>query len=285
LFLIGCAGRSIDDSGNVAEVTESQKQTKETGKSLSKIADETESRAGTIEGHADNISAAISPETKSIIDPDIKGIKNETKEMRSDSSEMKVLAQKLEQISSDLAKEQKKIDASEKNAKEYKKKIIEQTEEITKLKNENTKMIQNMLAWVSVLCVIGIGISLLIGFVLRTPVAFLVASGCAATLGVSIAVTIYMKSIGLVAIICMGVGLLVASVYVIMQIINRDKVVKDLVDTNEIAKQNLTAENKKKVFGGDDKPGLVEEIQSPITKQFVAKIRSVSKKNTKPNNT
>jgi ABC-type oligopeptide transport system substrate-binding subunit len=172
-----------------------------------------------------------------------------------------------------------------KNAKEYKKKIIEQTEEITKLKNENTKMIQNMLAWVSVLCVIGIGISLLIGFVLRTPVAFLVASGCAATLGVSIAVTIYMKSIGLVAIICMGVGLLVASVYVIMQIINRDKVVKDLVDTNEIAKQNLTAENKKKVFGGDDKPGLVEEIQSPITKQFVAKIRSVSKKNTKPNNT
>ncbi len=277
----------IDDSGNAAEVTESQKQTQEAGKSLGKIAEETESHAGTIDDHVDNISSAVSPETKSIIDPDIKGIKNETKDMRSDSSDMKVLSQKLEQISNDLAKEQKKIDASEKNAKEYKKKIAEQADEITKLRNENTKMIQSMLAWVSVICVIGIGVSLLIGFVLRTPVAFLVASGCAATLGVSIAVTIYMKSIGLVAIVCMGVGLLVASVYVIMQIINRDKVVKELVGTSEVAKQNLTAENKKKVFGGDDKPGLVEEIQSPVTKKFVAKIRAISKKtqSTKPNNT
>jgi len=234
-------------------------------------------RSDKIDDHAAAISNNTPPEAKPKIDPDLQGIKNETKGLRQDSATLAAIQQKLVDAQGQLTEQQKKINGYTEFAKNSELERTKLQSKIKELQESNSKLLKTMLAWITVICVVGIGASLVIGFFFKTPAAFMVAAGCVATLGVAVAVTMYMQYIAWAALALLGLVFLGAVGYVVWQIHNRNKAVTELVKTNEVSKQNMPLANRQKVYGNGAEPGLVEHLQSPATKNLVATVRSKAK--------
>ena len=105
----------------------------------------------------------------------------------------------------------------------------------------------------------------------------MIAAGCVATMGVAVAVTLYLQQIAWVALIVLGLGFLGAVVYVFLQVKNRDIAVKELVHTGEIAKTYLPPTVREKIFGNAVEPGVAHQIQSGATMKLVNNVRSLDK--------
>lgn len=252
------------------KVGEAAKTVGETGKDVA-------TRAEKIDEHTTNIETKAPPETKEVFGPEISGIRTETKGLREDSATLIAVEQKLKDTQTQLLEQQQKIQNYTAFAKESEIQRQKLQDKIKELESSNAKMLRTMLSWIVVVCVIGIGASLVIGFFFKTPAAFMVAAGCVATMGIAVAVTLYLQQIAWVALAVLGLGFLGAVVYVFFQIKNRDTAVKELVHTGEIAKTYLPPTVREKIFGNAVEPGVAHQIQSGATMQLVNRVRSLDK--------
>jgi ABC-type multidrug transport system fused ATPase/permease subunit len=263
-----------DLKGENKSVGEAATAVGETGKD---VAD----RADKIDEHADAISEKTPPEAKTDVQPEIKGIKDETKGLRQDSAALSATEQKLRDTESRLVDQQKAIDNYTAYAKNSEAERAKLQTKIKELESSNAKMLRTMLSWIVVICVIGIGASLVIGFFFKTPAAFMVAAGCVATMGVAVAVTMYLQQIAWVALAVLGVGFVGAVWYVFTQIRNRDRAVHELVHTGEVAKTYLPSQVREKIFGNSVEPGIAHSIQSDSTINLVRNARNIALKTKK----
>jgi len=252
------------------KVGEAAKTVGETGKDVA-------TRAEKIDEHAANIESKTPPEVKSSVQPELSGIRTETNGLREDSATLVSVEQKLKDTQSQLLEQQQKIQNYTTFAKESETQRQKLQDKIKELESSNAKMLRTMLSWIVVVCVIGIGASLVIGFFFKTPAAFMVAAGCVATMGIAVAVTLYLQQIAWVALAVLGLGFLGAVVYVFFQIKNRDTAVKELVHTGEVAKNYLPTTVREKIFGNAVEPGVAHQIQSGSTMKLVSKVRSLDK--------
>jgi len=139
-------------------------------------------------------------------------------------------------------------------------------------------MFKRNMAYLGVVCTIGIGISLVIGFWAKSKTAIFVAIGFGVTLAVATAVSIFLETIALVTICIMGVAFIGAIGYLAWQFIQNNKVEKELVQTGEITKQYLPPNVREHLFGYGAEPGKLDQVQSKVTKDRVKKIRQYSPK-------
>jgi len=246
-------------------------------KTVGDVSKDVGARADKIDGHADAVSAAVPPEAKPKTDPEIKGIKEETKGLRADQATLAATEQKLKETQNRLLEEQKKIDSYTDFAKNAEVERAKLEAKIKDLQSSNAKLLKTMLAWIIAACVVGIGACLVIGFFFKTPSAFMIAAGCVATLGVAVAVTMYLSTIAWIALAVLGVGFVGAVVYVVFQIRNRDVAVKELVHTGEVAKTYMPASVREKIFGTAVEPGVAHQIQSTATQKLVSTVREQEK--------
>jgi len=234
-------------------------------------------RAEKINGHTRSIEASLPPPDKSIVTKDVEGIRTETKGLVEDSNTLASVKKQLDMAEEMLIKQQSKINDFVSYTKDSEKQRVDLVNKIRDLESSNAKIIKTMLSWVTVCCVIGIGASLVIGFFFKTPAAFMVAAGCVATMGIAVAVTLYLQQIAWIALALLGVGFLSAVVYVFVQVKNRDTAVKELVHTGEIAKSYLPTTVREKIFGNSVEPGVAHQIQSNSTIKLVRNVRSLDK--------
>ena len=251
-------------------VGEAAKTVGETSKSVSNHADK-------IDTHTTSIESKTPPEVKEAVKPEISGIREETKGLRQDSATLSAVEQKLKDTESKLAEQQVAINKYTEFAKSAETERAKLQNKIKDLESSQKKMLNTLLAWITVACVVGIGASVVIGFFFKTPAAFMIAAGCVATLGVSVAVSLYLTQIAWVALVLLGVGFIGAIAYVAWQIKNRDKAVGELVHTGEIAKTYLPLSAREKIFGNAVEPGVAHNVQSETTMKLVRNVRKLNK--------
>lgn len=253
-----------------ASVGDSSRIVGETAKSV-------EDHAEVIDGHVSSIESKTPAEVKEFVKPDLSGIRQETKGLKEDSVKLYLVEQKLKEAEAGLEEQKtliKKYTDFANNSELEKAKL---KEKIKDLESAKQKLLNTLLAWISVACVVGIGASLVIGFFFKTPSAFMIAAGCVATLGVSVAVSLYMTQIAWISLSLLGVGFIAAIVYVALQIKNKDKAVGELIHTGEVAKAYLPTDAREKIFGNEVEPGVAHAIQSDSTIKIVRNVRSLDK--------
>lgn len=251
-------------------VSEAAKTVGETSKSVSDHADK-------IDTHTTSIESKTPPEVKEAVKPEISGIREETKGLRQDSATLSAVEQKLKDTESKLADQQVAIAKYTDFAKSSEVERAKLQNKIKDLESSQKKMLNTLLAWITVACVVGIGASVVIGFFFKTPAAFMIAAGCVATLGVSVAVSLYLTQIAWIALALLGAGFIGAIGYVAWQIKNRDNAVGELVHTGEIAKTYLPLSAREKIFGNAVEPGVAHNVQSEATMKLVRNVRKQDK--------
>lgn len=283
LFLSSCSTTETSTVTKEApETPRIESQTIGVGKSADEIkstANNLAERAGSIDVSIDDIFSKVPEQAKPAIKDNVTNIKKETDGIRKDQLTLEVTEQKLREIQVSLLSQQKLIEDYTAFAKDTEVERTKLQDKIKELESSKAKMLNTMLAWISVCCVIGIGVSLVIGFYLKTPAAFMVAAGCLATLGISVAVTIYMQWIALVAVSVFGLGFVGAVVYIAIQLKNKNKAVSELVHTGEVLKTYLPSNSREKIFGNSVEPGVAHQIQSESTIKIIKDIRDESNKN------
>lgn len=135
-----------------------------------------------------------------------------------------------------------------------------------KQKSDQTQV---ALRWVIVLCVIGGGAGIALCIYGQLTMGIMIAAGSGTTLALAVAVSQYLNQIAIG-----GLVLLAACVgYLIYQLYLKNKAVKEVVHTTEVAKALMAPEDRLQVFGHGAAPGDAYQIQSSSTEKMVADAR------------
>jgi uncharacterized membrane protein YphA (DoxX/SURF4 family) len=143
--------------------------------------------------------------------------------------------------------------------------------ELAELRASNASLLRRLLAWVSVISMVGIGACVALGLALRTKAAFLIGSAFLVVLGLAVTLTLYMQAIALASLVALGVVALGAATYWAVVYRKRDKALVEVVQTIEKAKTEMPEEAKAGIFADD---GLANSVQSPSTQKVVKEIRT-----------
>lgn len=269
--------RKNDDKITTPTVEKEKESVKEIYTNIGETANSIGKSADSIDNYTSGIEVKNKTEDKPNLQNEIHGIKEETQNLRNDQASLKVSEQKLQDLENRLGDQQKIIDKYTQYSQDSEKKIVFLQEKIKELESSNAQLLKTMMTWIVVASIVGIGASLAIGFFLKTPAAFMVAGGFIITLGISIAVSLYMQYIAWVALTVLGLGCLGTIVYVVINIISKDKAVSELVHTGEVVKTYLSPQDRNKIFGNKVEPGVAHQIQSDSTIKLVKKARNIAK--------
>lgn len=286
-MLGSCSRFRRSDTGNISKAppsapTVEKEITKieEAKQSVGDTAKDIGQRADKIDNHSTQIEIKTPSETREQVIGEIQGIKQETQGLRQDQANLLIVEEKLKDSENQLKEQQAQIVKYTQYAVDSESKIVELQKKLKELEESNAKLLKTMMSWIAVACVVGIGACLAIGFFFKTPTAFLVAGGCAVTLAVSVAVSLYMQYIAWVALTVLGVGCVGMIIYVVYEFLDKDKAVDELVHTGEVVKTYLPQKTREKIFGNTVEPGVAHIIQSSKTKNLVkkARVRAQTKK-------
>lgn len=280
-FLVSCtwfnSGVKRDESVATPNVEKEQEKVKEIYTNIGETAKSIGKSADSIDNYTSGIEVKNKTEDKPNLQSEIHGIKEETQSLRNDQASLKVSEQKLRDLEAQLQEQQKIINKYTQYSQDTEKKIVSLQEKIKELESSNAQLLKTMMTWIVVASIVGIGASLAIGFFLKTPAAFMVAGGCIITLGIAVAVSLYMQYIAWIALTVLGLGCIGTIVYVVINITTKDKAVSELVHTGEVVKTYLSPQDRNKIFGNKVEPGVAHQIQSNSTINLVKKARNIAK--------
>ena len=225
-------------------IKNSTKEIEESANTILKIAQEIQ------------ISEEIQENIKSIID-NAMIIKEENINIKSTISSLKIVVDKIDEI--------EKISKEIENERNILSKKLEEAE--LSAKAETRKLLQRIIF----LSIAGFGISVALLFLGSTKMGLVGISGSLATLILSIVVNqhiVIISYIGLIAIVLI-------ILYLIYEGYLQKKIKRQLVETTELVKSNLSVEKKKEIFGEKSK---IKRIQDITTINEVRKIKSKLKK-------
>lgn len=139
-----------------------------------------------------------------------------------------------------------------------------------KAEEEKDSQLHKMLQYLIILCIAGVGVSTVVFFMSGSKLGIAGAAACGLILIVAIAVETYLIYFAIAGgILLVGVvGLLIYDAW------TKRKALKEVVDTVEITRDNLTPEVKDKIFGAGDDNGLMKRIQSPSTIRIVERTKN-----------
>jgi hypothetical protein len=269
IFIIGCCPKSapifqhVDMSENIKNAQEiigdSISKTDESTDIISKkakkiisITDQMELRSQQnpeILSFLNGISVSASDilQANSIISSTINNLKRARDNIKTISSKADTQKKQLEKL--------EKYNAA---LEESKKKLLEESSLKTK----------EAMFWLTISCVIGIGISVAL-ILYGSRIGIFGVVSCVVTLVVAIAIQqfyMYFAIIGVVFLVII-IGALLYNVFV------QKRANMEFIKTVEIAKDNMTPNQKMKIFGDVGESGVVGQIQSKSTQQIVGKTK------------
>jgi hypothetical protein len=261
------------DAPDIPQIQDSQRKVEESAHSIGEVSADVGSRAEKIDQHATNIETKTPPAVRETVNPEIQGIREETKGLRQDQATLSATELKLKQVQAELGDQQSKVDEYVSYTKQADADRLKLIDKIKDLESSRSKLMTTLLSFLTVGCVIGVGACVVIGFIFKTPMAFMIAAGLFITMGVSIAITVFIQQIAWIFIIALGLSVAIAIAYVVIQIRKKDNAVKELVHTGEVAKTYLPTTAREKIFGNAVEPGLADQIQSDSTIKIVKQVR------------
>lgn len=256
----------------ISNVKDASKQTNDIGKKV-------DDSATTIEKHTTDIEKNTPETSKPVIQPSIDGIRGETKELKDSSNELKLVSDRLKDAETKLSNEKSNVDKWVKYAGKADDQISALQKKLDDAQSENNEMFKKAMLYLVVICVIGLGVCSVLIFWLQNKTAVMVAIGFATTMAIALGVSFYMKAIAVVAISVLGVAFLGVLGYMAYQLFLTKKIEEELVQTNEITKQQLEPAARERLYGYGAEPGKIDLVQSKATKARVKEIRSYNNVN------
>ena len=186
----------------------------------------------------------------------------ETEELRLIRNKLSLTKSKLEIIESKI----EEINDNSKRLLEEKNKAIR---EKNKLKEDIKSGLNKLLKVVIVGSIIGIGVFVGLAAFGNIKGGLFGGTACIITLVLAIAVGKYIALIALI-----GCGVIIFALGLIgFHIYNERKTIKEIVETTEKVKEEITPEEKVKLFGVNKVDGVVKGIQNKNTEKIVKKYR------------
>jgi len=195
------------------------------------------------------------------IDTNVKDIAAANLELKKAVEQLDILKVTASRIQNEYRSALKDREKAVAEFKKIEKKLVE--EEI-----KNRKRMSQMLSYLVIACVIGIGVS---GALVMFGNFWGVGVGVACIVTIIAAVTVneYMTYIAYVGI---GLAVIVTSI-LIYTAWNRRKALKEVISTVEASKDLMTKEQRRRIFGHRAYPGLAFQHQSVSTENLVRKER------------
>jgi len=264
LFFVGC--QEPNQTGNSPEVVLNQVQ------DLSNTLNSDSSDLGAITKDITNEATLIKKSAQKITPPesniaDLNLIKNSADRILLRSRDLNSTSISVVETSKKLKTIEKKIYNICGDYSDLEKELIKAKEDV---KSKTTKMLQGIIGF----GVIGFGISVALFFLSSPKLGIAGAAACVATIVLSMGISKYFIIIALSGAIIISVIV----IYLIIEAIKHKKAITEVVETVEAAKENMTDEEKVKIFGGKDENGVANEIQSPSTENIVKRTKDKIKK-------
>lgn len=242
------------------DIKETQEIIKENSIIIKKISGNVEKEAQSINKETTKIQEKIPEEIKPEIDPHLDSIKNSSNSIVDNTKKIDEVIINLSSASTVLDKTNKKV----KTKNEVLFKLKKERDDAIKAKDEQ---IHKILRWLIVGCVVGTG-AFGVLFVLHGSKAGMIgAVMCATVLVIAIFVEKYFAYLAIV-----GGGIIIGLVGILIyNIIIRKRAFKEVVNTVEVAQDNMEEGTRDKIFGGKEETGIMDGIQSKSTMVLVKK--------------
>ena len=254
----------VEDVENAQNIVEESTTTIE--ESTKKISTE----ANKINRETTEVERKVPADTKNAIVPHIDSIKESSTTILEETTTINKASAELSGAKSLLDGAGKKIavveDALDKMTKERDKAL----EDKRKAEEDRDSALHETLQWLIVGCIIGCGAFIVLFFYTGSKGGLFAAGGCGMVLIIAIFVNMYIVwlAIGGGVLLLLMVGWLLYNIYI------KNKAFKEIVETVEIAKNELSPESKIKIFGEKPKEGYAKKIQSSATESEVKKVKN-----------
>jgi len=253
--------RLVEDIDKTIEVIDTN--TKE----INEKTDSISTSAQEIYNTATTIPSDIPEESKTKIEPKIEFIKEESKSIIEDSKEITKATINIEATKNLLDGTKIKAKETDDTLKNLVKEKNALTKKLKKAEEARDSALHKTLQWLIVGCIVCCGVFIALFFFTGSKGGLIAASGCGLILLIAIFVDMYIiyLAIGGGILLLAMVGWLLYNIYV------KNKAFKEVVSTVEIAQDNMPEETKNILFGGENKTGIMDSIQSPTTMDLVRK--------------
>jgi len=225
--------------------------------------------ADAIKDEANQARNKLTPEAKPSVQPHLENIVHSADRIRDKTKlleEAMILLTLADEELLEAADRIKKMEAEAKDA--YAARIAAEKDRDEALQREK-EATGKMIRWLIVICIIGVGLALPVGIFGSPYVGLLLGAASIGTLVIAITVSQYFDYIAIGGLVVIGL----AAAMVAYKLFVRDKAVKEIVQTTEIAKQGMGEQERRRVFGYKASPGLAYQMQSGSTESLVNRVR------------
>lgn len=252
-------------------VEEVIKITQESSDLIKKNTDETVRKAEEIQKDVKVIIDKVPPEIKPKIKPEVDNITKKVSEIKVLQKEMKKQSLKMDDVNNDLRAALVNINTIASQKTELLKRNQRLTKDLAKAKEEKAKALFGKLVYLIIASVV-LGALCLVSAFRGDKKAIWGAVTAAVVIITSLAISFYMTEFALVGFIAIVGGLALVGYNAYKNHCDK-KANKELVHTVEVAKDKLTAKEKKDVFGEGAAQGQAHQIQSASTVKIVQQLR------------
>ncbi len=261
-------------------VEEVIKHTQESSDLIKKNTEETIRKAEEIKNDAKIIIDKVPPEVQPKIQPKVDKIDKNASAIISLKNDMKQQTVKMDELNNDLRAALININTITKQKTELLKRNHKLMEDLAKEKEEKRRALFSKLIYLIIASVVLGALCLVSAFRGETK-AIWGAVVAAIIIITSLAISFYMTQFALVGFVAIvgGMALLAYNTY---KAHCDKKANKELVHTVEVAKEHLSQEEQKNVFGNQSSLGQAHHIQSPSTVEIVQRLRRDRKTDWEP---
>lgn len=296
LFLAGCLYTTPPEPGPHGMAPADKQQNENAKKTIADVAvdatkgSETLAKSSnTLAGSAEHIKAEAGIVEAKVPEPTRAEVKPNLDNIRTDANNIKAEAEKVDKVSNELAVMSGKLQtltdtvtnlatrnaAAQKDLEAAFKVIDSLKKDNQKLKDDRDAALQKNLMYLIIIGAIAMAISLSLFFYGNVK-AIGGAIGGGALIGVALTIMAMTKIAWLFGLVG-GLGFAVlfgTMIYYAVDYIRHKRGLEETIETAEVAKAELTEEQKAKVFGTDTDTGIVGHLQSDTTKSLVKTVRA-----------
>lgn len=251
-------GKDISQAQEIVE-----KSTKEIKDATGDIAKETIS----IKKQIDQTKEKISTEIRKEIDVHLNNINESSNTISEKTQDINKSIAELSGANSLLNNAGKKIGTIEKALDKITKERDQAIKDRDEALADRDSQLHKALQWLIVSCIVGCGAFIVLFFFTGSKGGLMAAGGCGLVMIIAIAVNkfILYLAIGGGILLLLMAGILLYNIYV------KNKAFSEVVETVEIAQENMSEEARNKIFGGEGEQGVMKKVQSKETIDLVHK--------------
>jgi hypothetical protein len=252
------------------DIEDAYKTLEESSGIIEKASGEIAIEANKINTEANEVKGKIPVEAKAEIDPHLESIKISSAAIIEDTTTINKASAELDGAKSLLDSAGKKVVIIEKALDKMTEERDVALEAQRKAEADRDSALHKAIRWLILASIVGAGALGVFGLMYGSKMCLTLSAVCIVVMSMAIFIETYFiyLAIGGGVILIALVGFMIYNIYV------QKKAFKEVVDTVEIAQENLTPEERSKIFGGKGQTGVMDGIQSKSTMDLIQKEKS-----------